>query len=210
MKSVAVMGLSRDSRAFAPWGSSDWEMWGLPWDREAQYLSRMIDMHDRDLAKNPSAGMPRNYAEILARAKVPVYMQRHYEDVPASTEYPFKEVGSTVFKEWGNAGAFPEFPVHPQTDWYGSHIAYLLAIAIHEQRPRIGLFGVDITQQRFDHDRPNLNYLIGLARGMGLKVYVPPTSKMFAMKRLDKLGLLTVEYPERYGFLKPQANRVGA
>ena len=207
MKNVAIMGLSHDSRGFAPRNDPDWIFWGLPWDSDRLYYSALIDMHDQVLNQNPSAGMPRGYRKELGELDVPIYMQKVHEDIPMSREFPFDEVNEDVFKDWGTAGAFPQFPVHTQEDWYGSHIAYLLALAIFERR-NIGLFGVDITQQRFDHDRPNLCYLIGLARGRGLDVYVPPTSHMFDMKRMDKLGMLTVEYPKRYGFLK--ANPKGA
>ncbi len=201
-RKIACFGLSTPSRGFAPWGDESWEMWGLPWDSERLYFDRLFDMHDQTLNRNPSAGMPTDYAQRLAEAMVPIYMQRKFDEIPTSEPFPFEQVNAVVFREWGKSDYFPEFPRHEQQDWYGSHIAYMLALAIYEQATHIGLFGVDITQQRFDHDRPNLNYLIGLARGMGIKVYVPPTSHMFDMKRLDKLGLLTVEYPERYGFLK--------
>jgi len=206
---VAIMGLSHDSRAFAPWHDKDWEKWGIPWDQEANSFTTLVDMHDQDLNQSPSAGMPTGYRKLLGNVGAPrrLFMQEAFDWAPQSTAYPFAEVNAVVFEGWGKKGSFPQYPVHTQEDWYGSNIAYLLALAISEGYAEIGLFGVDITQQRFDHDRPNMNYLIGFARGQGVDVYVPPTSHMFDMKRLDRMGLLTVEYPQRYGFLAANRKR---
>jgi hypothetical protein len=54
----------------------------------------------------------------------------------------------------------------------------------------VGIWGVDLhCESEYAYQRPNLEYLIGLARGRGMKVFIPPAS-----------ALLTTKMDVAYGF----------
>ncbi len=114
----------------------------------------------------------------LRMSKVPVYMLDKQDDIPMSVQYPMKEIGDLVGR------------TRQGTPYLESSIAYMLALAIYEKVDRVAIFGVDLhCETEYAYQRPNLEYLIGLARGKGIKVYIPPQST-----------LLTHEKGVPYGF----------
>ena len=53
--------------------------------------------------------------------------------------------------------------------------AYMLALAIYEGVDKVGIWGVDLhCDSEYSYQRPNMEYLIGLARGRGMKVIGQP------------------------------------
>jgi hypothetical protein len=102
----------------------------------------------------------------LRMAKVPVYMLDKQDDIAQSVRYPIEEVTKLI----GKATSKP-------TPYLESSIAYMLALAILEGVDRVGIWGVDLhCESEYAYQRPNLEYLIGLARGRGIKVFIPPQS----------------------------------
>lgn len=62
-----------------------------------------------------------------------------------------------------------------------SSIAYMLDVAISRKPEAIGLYGVSMAgDEEYAYQRPNVAYLVGLARGRGIKVTIHPDSKLFA------------------------------
>ncbi len=117
----------------------------------------------------------------LRMSKVPVYMLDRQDDIAQSVRYPIEDVTALI----GNATG-------KKTPYLESSIAYMLALAILELKPgdRVAIFGVDLhCDSEYAYQRPNLEYLIGLARGRGIKVIIPPQS-----------ALLTHEKGVPYGF----------
>jgi len=105
----------------------------------------------------------------LKIAGVPVYMLDKHDDIPNSVKIDqaaiSKLVGNTV----------------QGTPYIESSIAWMMAQAMLELEPgdRIGIWGVDLhCESEYAYQRPNLEYLIGLARGMGIKVFIPPQSAL--------------------------------
>jgi hypothetical protein len=163
---VAIVGLS-PSRADAP--REGWQRWGLAWDVEALGFDRVFEMHDDWI------DMPADYSQRLALFDR-VYMQAQY--LPNAVVYPFEEVAQTC-------GAYWE-----------SSIAYMLALAIHEGAEEIGLWGVDMkSDEEYGYQKPNVEYLLGLAKGRGIKTHIHDSSPL--LKFSGKFG-----YVERYGRTK--------
>lgn len=121
----------------------------------------------------------------LRMSKVPVYMLEKHPDLPQSIEYPMEAVADLIGRTVQG------------TPYLESSIAYMVALAILEGVDRIAIFGVDLhCESEYAYQRPNLEYLIGLARGRGIKVYIPPQSQ-----------LLTHSHGVPYGFwLPPKAS----
>jgi hypothetical protein len=143
-----------------------WEKWGLAWDADALRYERAFEMHD------DYSDLSASYEERLKQLPV-LYMQDNR--LAHATLYPFDEVAKTC-------GAYWE-----------SSIAYITALAIHEGAEAIGLYGVDMdAASEYGYQKPNMEYLIGLAKGKGIEVFIPDSSPL--LKFSGKFG-----YAGRYG-----------
>lgn len=94
--------------------------------------------------------------EWLKSTTIPVLMQDHYEDVPASVKFPLDEIR----KEFIGA---PEY--------FTSSVAYALAYAVYKGYKRIELYGVEMeTNTEYAHQRPGVAYWCGIAIGRGIEI----------------------------------------
>jgi hypothetical protein len=157
---VAIVGLSQGTRHLAPWNDPEWEIWGLAWDVERRYqFHRAFEMHDMADLKATYADL-RRYLEKIAHCSR-LYMVQEYQSVPGSIAFPFDEVEQSV------------------GDYWCSSIAYAMSLAIHEGAEEIGLYGIDMKgDDEWGYQKPNMEYLIGFARGRGIKVHIPETSPL--------------------------------
>lgn len=191
---VAVVGLSPSTHGQAPWRDPDWQLWGLPWDVEGRF-DRYFEMHDRRLLETPGSGRDEAYWQRLKEMDAPVYMQRHWPDIPASVTYPLDAVQQTVFAN---------FPRWDQPDWYNSSPAYMIALAIHEGAETIGLWGIDVLDDsEFNIESNCLDFLIGYALGRGIEIVLPegPTALCRFRGEGVRLGQLEPVYVGRYGYI---------
>lgn len=173
MRNIAILGKCSSSRHHSPMGMTDWEMWCLAWD-PTPVVDRLFEIHAnwREFHGEGSedAGFHRRW---LMGQKVPVYMNEVHEDIPTSVRFPLEEVTALIGKS--KCG-------HPFLE---SSIAFMVALAMLEyaqtkEPMRIGLWGIDMeVGTEYGYQKPNLLYLIGMARGMGIKVYTPPVSQLF-------------------------------
>jgi hypothetical protein len=155
---VALIGLSQSTRHLAPWKKEDWELWGLAWDTERYSFHRTFEMHDMpDLQKFYGDRLGPYLGKIEDCSRL--YMAEQY--LPGSIAYPFEEVGADVGPYWC------------------SSLAYMLALAIHEKAEEIGIYGVDMrADDEYGYQKPNMEYLVGLARGRGIAVHIPDQSPL--------------------------------
>jgi hypothetical protein len=168
---VAIVGLWSETRGLVPWDDQEWEKWGVAWDVDAFKMDRVFEPHAAcewpEYAKS-------DYIERLSMMPR-LYLQEKHPQLPNSEAYPFDAVSQT-------AG-----------DWLESSVAYMLALAIHEGAQEIGLYGVSMAaDEEYGYQRPNAAYLVGLARGRGIKVHIPGQSSL--CKYSGKFG-----YLGRYG-----------
>jgi hypothetical protein len=154
---VAVIGLWAETHGLAPWGDPAWEKWGLAWDREVFSMDRAFEIHLPREWKDNGIG---DYIERL-NMMPRLYLQEAHPDLPDAEVYPLAEVAKTT------------------GDYFSSSIAYLMALAIHEGAEEIGLYGVAMEgHDEYGYQRPNMEYLVGLARGRGIKVHIPEQSPL--------------------------------
>lgn len=156
------------------------EAWGLPWDPLSHRYSVWFEMHDRSLWSRRG----HEYIETLRTSEVPIYMQRHYDDIPASVAFPVEQVAEVI-------GA----------DYFNSSIAYMLGLAILQSRD-IEVWGVDNhTDSEWWFERPCNEYLIGVARGKGLNVWIHPDSSLTKFMPDIHFNGEIQHYKGRYGWL---------
>jgi len=180
---VCIVGMS-PSCDKAPWDDPTWQKWGLPWhDGYWRKCDRLFEMHDIRLLESEHSGRGENYIQDLKECGVPLYMHEEYFD--GVTQYPFEEVLESV------------------GDYFNSSIAYMMALAVHEVAEEISIFGVDMKgDDEYGYQKPNMEYLIGFARGKGIKVNILEDSPLCKFQNTG-IGFYNhlPTYKKRYGWL---------
>lgn len=140
----------------APLDDSTWEVWGMNqfWDWWGQYATRWFEIHPVSVMVYEGW---KKY-NWLTKCPIPVYMKKHYVNIPSSIPYPINDVSKGLMKI------------------FSSTFCYQLALAIHENFKTIGIYGVDFSRdslrERFIEWRGIL-YWIGVATGRGIKIQFP-------------------------------------
>ena len=197
MRNVAVVGLAPSTHDDAPYEDPAWEVWGLPWDEDRwPYFNRHFEIHPLDLLRKPEARRRVGYEDRLRSLNSTLYMQTSYDEIPNATRYPIEQVVEYL-----------------NFDYFNSSMSYLMALAITEGADKIGVWGVDMGDVKpipgdpsyiseFAYQRPNMEYLIGFARGKGIEVYIPSASSLAKFHGEGiPLGVMYPSYPHRYGYL---------
>lgn len=169
-KKVALIGFA-ESWKEAPFKDESIEIWSLNefW-KYAPRWNRWFELHDADTLgvtkRDLSDGEQKRHLDWLASqpAGKPIYMQREFVEsgrFPAAVEYPLR----AMCEKFGR--------------YFTSSIGYMMALAIHEGYTWIGLYGVDLASDvEYQQQRPNTEYLVGLARGMGITVEIAKSSAL--------------------------------
>src|ERR1051326_9602101 len=157
MSQVAIVGFAQSTRELANAVADDVEVWGENQLYRAGFLrraERWFELHARHLWDTRlDVRRPSDYAGWLAAFPGPVYTLEREPDIPHSVRYPIEAVVADV------------------GDYLTSTVAYMLALAIHERREAIHLYGVDMaTNSEYAEQRACCEYLIGLARGRGISI----------------------------------------
>ena len=132
------------------------ERWGLPWSGDSGY-DMYFEMHHKTVRPFTDA-----YRKKLRELEVPVIMQDAFPDIP-------------------NSYAFPKEAVAAVNGYIESSIGYMLAYAIHiaDEIDAIDIFGVGAPfDSHYVYQRANLEFLIGVACGAGIKVSVHENSEL--------------------------------
>jgi len=164
LKTVCIVGMAPTTShlvALEPAGS---EVWGLN-QGHALFTSEVMSKFTRWFqvhpwpemvdCQNPELG----HLEFLRTTKLPVYLEElNPEGCPNGLRYPYEEVCQTI------GGSY-----------LTSAPAYMLALAIHEGFERIRIYGVDMANAtEYQDQRPCFEFLLGMALGKGIQVWLPP------------------------------------
>lgn len=160
---VAIVGFAASSRADAPYDDPTWSIWGL------NQLYRWVPRADRHFeihANFMDAVVDgTDYRGWLRRCSLPIYMTQRQPDIPNSVTYPLQRVIKDL-----------------EVDYFTSTIAYEIALAIVEGFKEIALYGVDlIVNEEWAHQKPCVEFLLGLANGRGITTTIPRTSAVCKM-----------------------------
>lgn len=201
LNAVAIVGFAPSSLKNALeniFPNPDWipekrrYIWGL---NELYKVSPIIEGHwDRwfDIHDPRSSISTRDADNVkwLSSQTKPIYMVQHYSDIPASVSYPLRE----IINYW-------------ESRYLTNTISMMILLACMEGRYRqdvyedgkllhrrgevedaekafgeIHVYGVDMAQDsEYSHQRPSCEAAIGFARGLGIKVWIPPTSDLMAV-----------------------------
>ncbi len=151
--------------------ANGWELWGvnnLYHNFPSVKFSRWFEIHEFAYEKGIFTRRGRltfggdrtinQYLRELNDLDIPVYMRRPFKRIKKSVMFPFKE----IMKKYGS--------------YFGCSFAWMTALAIEEGADEIGFFGVALSGNEYYYQRPSVEYPIGIAEGMGIKIYIDETS----------------------------------
>lgn len=166
-KKVAILGTS-NSLELCPFDDDSFEFWALA-DMNVPKYHRWFEMHEEEKVFNHVSRFSEfNFVEHLKSRNCPVYMQKHFEQIPNSVEYPIND----IIKYFNN-------------DYLTNTISYEIAMAIYEGYKEIHLYGVNMAvSTEYGFEKPSCEYWVGVARGMGIKVYIPKESDLLRATHL--------------------------
>jgi hypothetical protein len=131
----------------------DGEIWGVNSTHLLRNVDRIIDIHDR---VKPKEEKDQIHMEQLRKKSIPTYSQDEMEGFDNVKKYPLDE----IVKEF-------------DTDYFGSGIDYMIALAIYEGATDIHLYGVCMmTESEYAHQKASVEYWVGIARGRGIDIKV--------------------------------------
>lgn len=204
-KKIGIIGCS-DHKILAPWDDPTWEMWGVNnlfislSPEQMKMVGKWFEIHL--LERLPTGKIIRrkdrmfrgmkveDYMNALSQLPVPVVMQKVWEEVPNSVEYPLKEVMEFF-----------------RTDYFTNTISWEIALAAYEISKGnydkvIGIWGVDMAtttdliggNPEYAKQRPSCEFFLGMCLGMGISLEIPPESDLLKTRFL-------------YGFQEPMRDK---
>ncbi len=159
---VCIIGFA-DSKTQAPFDDPDYEIWGVNemwYDKSIKRVDVLFELHDYKWILEGKR-LKEHIKWLRENKTVPVFMQRHFDDIPLSFPFPKDD----LIKRFGS--------------YFTNTISWELALAIHLGFKEIRIYGVNMANDvEYSSQRPSCEYFIGLARGMGIEVYIPPESDL--------------------------------
>lgn len=201
MRRVAIVGFCKTTRDMVNRYVEqylDAEVWSL--NNAYVFLrvqaTRWFEMHNPGLYEWEMR-RPKGHVGWLKAFPGPVYLHEPRPEVPNGVAFPLDviaaDLGECVYKIADD---------HARRDtrrepYLTSSIGYMFALAIHERFDEIAVFGIDLnTQGEYAWQKPNAEFLLGLAAGRGLNIVIP-----------DNCALLKGNLYGR-GYLAPEGERM--
>lgn len=136
---VAIVGFA-PSWSEAPYDDEEFDIWGineLYLQAKNKRFTAWFEIHD---PKSPSKNVE-VHQKWLQGTKLPLYMQKHFNEYPTSIPYPRAEVKAMV-----NENFIIEGKGSPYTD-FSNQITWMTLFAIYKGYKEIHIYGVDMAQQ---------------------------------------------------------------
>lgn len=160
---ICIVGFA-PGRENAPYDDESFEFWGVNemyMSPEVKRIDVLFELHDHKWIAEGKRHKE-HLKWLQDQQKIPILMQRHFDDIPNSIPYPRKLMEDTYGSYFTNT------------------ISWEIALAMHMDHVKeIHIYGVNMaTDIEYQSQRPSCEYYIGWARGLGKQVYVPPESDL--------------------------------
>jgi len=163
VKSVALYCYAPKTRDLVHNSEAD-EIWSVNWvwQYDPPRVDRLLDLHPRWHLNARGDEMEDHWAWLQEPHDFPIYMIEDYPEIPASVLYPIDEVIANVGRPY-----------------FTSTVSYMLGLALLEEFDRIELYGIEMASgTEYAYQKAGTEYLIGLAQGRGVDVYIPDNSNL--------------------------------
>ena len=192
LKRVAIIGTAPSWRE-CPWTDATLEKWGL---NDAYLIgvpsaSRWYDLHPfhqmlfkpRDqrsvAASEIPAGAylrPEGHLEWLKTRPFPVYLAEAKPDYPNARAFPKQQILDAFAPFWPMR-LTRSGKIQPGPDYEVSTPSWMLMQAIAEGYREIHVYGIHLaTEWEYVQQRPNFEFLLGIAAGTGVKIVLPESA----------------------------------
>lgn len=168
-RKVVLLGSSSNTCTLAPFDDPDWEIWGLTWRyRDHPRMDRCYEIHAEKFWDDYAGDLyrawlndPRTFDE--EKKPVAVYLRPDVQArFPNCKPIPIPEICELMGREY-----------------FASSFSYMLGHAILEGVDEIAMWGIDlVVGEEYDHQRPNAEFLLGIAHARGIKITVPWQSSL--------------------------------
>ena len=119
---------------------------------------------------------PEGHLDWLKSRPMPVFLAEKRADFPTSRTFP-KDDLLRWFAQFWPFRLTRRGQVEPGPDYEVSTPAWMLMQAIAEGYTEIHVYGIHLaTQWEYMHQRPNFEFLLGLAAGRGIKIVLPESA----------------------------------
>lgn len=129
-----------------------------------------------------------DYIEDLKRLDIPVYMQRKIKEIPKSVQFPITDV-------------LDRFP----RGYFCNSFAWMIALAIIQNFKEIHIYNIcspyENISEYFVH-RLSTEFMLGIAEGIGIKVFVAEDSEILKCKYLYGYQENSYSYENHVNYLK--------
>lgn len=174
-RKVAIVGRAEMTYP-APFDDDEWDIWSVPWQPQPR-CDRYFEIHTQ------------RWVEVNRATDGVMYGASDWEKMPGLWCHPTRApylVDPVVFP----MEIMQALPVNLLTgqpfDYLENSVAYMMMLAIHEDRPGIGLYGVHMKgRPDLMAQNASVTWLIGLAQGRGIPVGIPPTSPLLASRYIS-------------------------
>jgi hypothetical protein len=166
LKKIAIVGTAPSSCADAPYDDDSWEIWTLGANVEnGKRITRLFELHTQHVLEEAGS-----WAGLFP------YLEKHGENVILGHEN----------SQLPNATPFPKDEIIARFgSYFTSSIAWMIGYAILQKPDCIGLWGIDMMgDEEYGQQRPCCEYLLGIARGMGIVLTMADESPVLRSERL--------------------------
>jgi hypothetical protein len=172
---ICILGSAPSSRDLAPFDDKEVEFWTLA-QRVEKRADRIFEIHCKEIIeKRNEEKKVKSLADYLNNRypnNPPVYTIEKFENIINRVDYPLQKAIDFVKSHGGNE------------HYISSSISYMIALAILEQVDEILIYGVSMTHKtEYKQQRPNCEWLLGIASGLGIKITIPEQSPLLKAKK---------------------------
>jgi hypothetical protein len=157
----------------APPLSNKYETWGvndLCIRRPVDLIFNMHDLSDKEILGIPLVS---ETIEFSNKEKKPFVTLAKMDSIPSSIRYPLEKM---------------------HTDYFTNSISYMIAYAIYKKATEINIYAVNMLHGgEYAYQKPNIEYWIGYARGLGLKVTANGITSILKSSNLKLYGYNTYQ-----------------
>ena len=156
------------------------EVWGINEVCIKHPCTRVFDMHD--LGVGYDNHLPKQLLlQTVVNRNIPLISIKKYEGIATSEVYPLEEVEQRF-----------------DTSYFSNGICYMVALALYEGYTDIQFYGVNMhgTAERFKDERPCVEWWLGIAKGMGVKVTINKESSLLRTYDGKKYGYNTWQFTD--------------
>jgi len=209
---VAIVGCAETSKDKVQklYKQKGWEFWGInTLHKSTPHIlpkaTRWFMTHKYDRAINEKGDFEQ-WEWLKSVKDFPIYMlgtDEREQEIPMAVPYPITEIKQGFGTYFTNS------------------ISYQIVLAIYEGFKEIHLYGVEMALSgEYGYQRPSVEYFLGLARGMGIKVYLPERCDLLTTvvlygyedhhRMAEKLRQQTMEFKNRTNNLQATRERLSA